>query len=460
MLTRPFRFFQIIKALKVSTILLFCLITAIVMLTFSLVFKHQEEKEFLQESTSSKKGEKPSDNPLNLEMLNPLKSFESFYAQDLAKQLLFLGKNSRPDAEEEESKALIGLKGSGQTHLVEPGEKLYLAYKERNLIFSREPTLLWIKIKEIDEEKLRFDSAFILTSDETAEVYQEKTHGEVLQNTENIFKEDVLETPYFQSLEKVKWWHPDLFYEVYGGKEFESAKGSQRIEFDSQDPSIYFVRPGTILVFKDSRWQLDDDKEVTREYPIAKILAVTPSRMEIKVWEENGIGFKTLSILPEKIKPLNIKAEEIFSKIRQRTATQVSCKIGSKHALLKKGDWLLRTSNQWRLLKTLEEIEKYLSFELQGELFVFDGIEKNQGIAVFKGHLFDTMRVQMQMVRIPLATPKKRVHLKRQKHRESFEVMQEPPISSKDEEPTQGEEESKDELLRLTTPQKRHEFSK
>lgn len=438
-------------------VVLWFFIMGVILATFFLVLNNQREKTSFQETGRISKGEKISCSPLNLETLEFPKTFETFYEKDLSKTLLFLGKNSRPDAREDQTNILVGLKGSKQSQLVNPGEKFYLAYQQGDLVFSKEQTSLWIKIKDIVDNTLQFDAAFILTNDETNDIYQEKLHQTKELTTEEEFEDTFLQSTYFQSLESAKWWLPDLFYEVYGGQEFESVKGAQRLEFLSQNPSVCFLKSKTVLIFKEGAWCLYDNKGATEQYPIAEVLTTKPSHMEVKVWDVSGMHSRVISFLPERTKPLNIKAEEVFSNIRQRTATQVSCKIGSKSSLLKKGEWLLKVGSHWKPLKAWEEIEKYLSFQLQGELFVFDGIEKNQGITVFKGHLFDTMREQMQVIRIPLPKQKKS-SIKRKKHKELGDFEEQTTLSE-DSNP-RLEEEDKEALLRLTTPQKHHGFSK
>lgn len=459
MTTKPFCFFQIIRALKIATVALFFLVLCVIITLLFLTLNAQREEKGLEgkKVLDFKNHDTKNQEPLNFEEFEFSKTFESFYEKDLSKTLLFLGINSRPDAKQDQTKILLGFKNSKQSCLVDPGEKLYLSYEKGDLVFSRETTPLWIKIKGVENEILSFDAAFVLTNDETNDVFQEKMHYENALEFQEEFEDELTQSTYFQSFEEAKWWHPDLFYEIYGGEEFEANKGSQRLEFVSQSPSICFIKPENTLIFKENAWFLSDSKNVTQEYPMAQILEVTPGHMEVKIWDVSGMHSKVISLLPQRVRPLNLKAEEIFSKILQRTSTQVSCKIGSKNALLKKGEWLLRVGGHWKPLKTWEEIEKYLSFELQGELFVFDGIEKNQGIAVFKGHLFDTMREQMQVVRIPL-TRQKKSSAKRKKHKELSDLQESAVLS--DDSTSRVEEQDKDALLRLTTPQKRHEFSK
>jgi hypothetical protein len=91
---------------------------------------------------------------------------------------------------------------------------------------------------------------------------------------------------------------------------------------------------------------------------------------------------------------LQFKAEAMPSKIRLRSASQVSCALGKRRVILRVGDWLLKTPTGWRNLRRTDEIQSYLSHRLKGELLIFDAIEKEQGNWVMKGHLFDETRTQ------------------------------------------------------------------
>jgi hypothetical protein len=461
LLKKPFYFFQIIQTLRGAALAVVGLVI-VVIVSMSLLFNTQTEENSIQrldEASPITTLDKKIEHLHFEEVVNGI-SYESFYEKDL-EELLFLGRNSRPDAHEDQVKVLLGLKGSKQSLLGSVGERLYLTYEKGGLSFSKEPTSLWIKIKGVQNQQLQYDASLVVPHEDTEEIYQERFSCERELVMDEEFEEDQMQQDYFQSFEEVKWYHPDMFYEVYGGEKYSLIKGAERLEFPHQQPSMCFIRSSTVLIFKENRWQLPDDLSQTSLYPLAKVLEVTPSHMEVKIWDVSGMHVKEVSLAPERMRPLNLKAEEVFSKILKRTATQISCKIGSKNALLKKGDWLLRVGgNHWKPLKTWEEIEKYLSFELQGELFVFDGIEKKQGITVFKGHLFDTMREQMQRVSIPLSKQaKSKKQLAKKKGQEVFSESQQEALEEKGK-ISQLEEQDNEALLRLTTPQKRYEFSK
>lgn len=423
-----------------------------------LVDRKQEQQLFYENSVLKTPGDVPL-NPIDLEWLGCAKQGESFYERDLQQALVYMSNNTRPDAHARQTQCLVGLKGSFQTRLVEPQQKIYLYYDQGHLAFSQQVQPLWIKFKSIEENVLYYDAGMVLMQEETHELYQETLHNVAERQTEAELDQGFLQESYFHDVENAAWWRPDVLYETYGGKEFEAFKGCHRLAFGSSSKEareVCFVKPQSILLFKDRQWSTNFlEGEETQGHPIAQVLSITPMHMEIKVWDVSGMHSKQVSLTPQRIKPLNIKLEEVFLQIRQRTLRQVFCKVGTKHMLLKAGDWLLHVDNQWKLLKTPEEIERYLSLQLEGELFVFEGIEKNQGNTIFKGRFFDTMREQMQAVSIPIAAA--RCSLKRdQATQELSQQGATPPQIHERSAPAEVE----DELLRLTNTQKRHELSK
>ena len=102
------------------------------------------------------------------------------------------------------------------------------------------------------------------------------------------------------------------------------------------------------------------------------------------------MGFSPLQLNVEMDRQarLQLKPEAMPSKVRLRSASQVSCALGKRRVIIKQGDWLLKTQTGWRNLRRNEEIELYLNHRLKGELLIFDGIEQEQGRSVMKGNLF------------------------------------------------------------------------
>ena len=431
MLVRSFDFFQILKTLT------FCTITVCGVAIFLFVgslgqfFCINMDKSKLEKPRV--KQENQVVNSLDMSFLQQGNDLTSFYKDDLLKMLRVFANNTRPDASEVSNTLLIGLKNQQDRMEVAVGDKLYLSYDSLGLRFAQTPTALWMKVQEIGVGKMNFDVGM-------------KDVASCIVSTASEMSGSSDEEREFLVFDKAKWWRPDQFYEMYGGQEYTKVKGLQRLAFEEGQEGVCLVKEGTNLIFKDKRWQVQVNHESMQGYPVAQVIALTTSRMDIKIWDVDGMQVWETSLTPEKPKLTLIKPEEVFTQIKQRGSSQISCKIGSKTVLLKAGDWLLKTEHGWKNLRTWEEIQKYLSFEIQGDLFVFDGIEKKQGNAIFKGHLFDTMRIQMQEISIPL-----QVTVKKQKKK---------PAITQQGNFIQEQAGREEELLRLKTPKNHHDAPK
>jgi hypothetical protein len=160
-------------------------------------------------------------------------------------------------------------------------------------------------------------------------------------------------------------------------------------------------------LYKESEWRVVNGDAVEKGSPMARVLTICPKTVEIEGWDESGFFSVHTKITSAALPPPLNNQELLPTGLRLRSSTQVSCLFGKKRLVIKKGDWLVRTTNGMRNLKRAQEIEDYLFHRLKGELFIFDGIEKAQGKALLQGHLFDSMRLQATPVTIPIETEKK-----------------------------------------------------
>jgi len=102
-----------------------------------------------------------------------------------------------------------------------------------------------------------------------------------------------------------------------------------------------------------------------------------------------------------------LRPDEIISRMRQRTDTRVTCKLGKKTTILQQGDWLFRTSSGWRTIQNMEEFEKCLRYEMPGEILTFDRIEKTSKGSIFLGTLFNPLRSEKKKVQFSLQSEKR-----------------------------------------------------
>ncbi len=336
---------------------------------------------------------------------------QSFPFPDLSGEVLFLAKNTRPDASFYEIKLQIGLKGSKNSLTLTPGQTLYLAYDQQYLNFSNEVTPLWIKPKLDEKGEVWLEMGIELFGEGGEKLLDEMREFKVAQKWSTKEFDEVLD-PHLklgaEILKGGKWWGPDKLYESYGGEEYLKYKGCERLEIEMEKGrEILFIKEGNTYVWKEGKWTHSTE---TKGYPMAKVLAVSPYKIEWQLWDKGGMESVLLTYNRERPSGISLRVEDVFSRMRRRTSSRVSCRIDNRATILKEGDWLVHTPTGWHTIKNYYEVEEVLSLGVLGELFIFDGLEKVDGKEVFCGTLFNTMRTQEQHVRLPMTQNKSGEH--------------------------------------------------
>ncbi|MCB1107132.1 MAG: hypothetical protein KDK76_03450 [Chlamydiia bacterium] len=328
---------------------------------------------------------------------------QSFPFPDLSREVLFLSISSRPDISEGASEILIGLKGNPKRMKVSPDTMLYLTYDENHLTFSEGPTPLWIKPK-LGSLEMGMD----LISENGELLLSERREQQVKIEGKPLKKEEVSDLGLIaaiQALEGARWWSPDRLFDQYAGAVYQKYKGLERLEILGK--RILFSEEGKWFIWRDGEWE-EGDK--TERYPLAIIKEITPYKMDWQLWDASGLETVVLSFHRHHPQPLSIRPEDIFTRLRQRTTSRVSCRIDNHATILKVGDWLFRTESGWHTIKSSSEVDAIVKFKAFGELFIFDKLEKVDGKEVFCGSLFDQMRTELLAVRLPITQMKTLEH--------------------------------------------------
>lgn len=357
-----------------------------------------------------------------------------FSFPNLGSEILLLSRSSRPDFSFVETKLELGLMGSDQSVVAIPDQTFYLSYDQGYLNFSKEATPLSItpKINNEGEAFLEMGVELILEGGER--LLNERREYKIYELLKPKEVEEIVDKTLAWAagkLKKGKWWAPDRLFEQYGGEEYFQYKGLERIKFED---TVLFIKEGDLLIWKEGRWQKGDE---TKEYPLAEVMEITPYKMEWRLWDKTGLESAHTFFSREKAPNLSLKIEDVFTHLKQRTMTRVSCRLNNRATILKAGDWIVRTKNGWYPIKNYPEVVALLNFETDGELFIFDGIEKTEGKQFFAGTLFDLMRTQVQHVKLPItqhsSPTKKKLSTKIYPATLTKEVAQEPVKKSKQE---------------------------
>ncbi|MCP5505569.1 MAG: hypothetical protein H7A38_01635 [Chlamydiales bacterium] len=328
----------------------------------------------------------------------------SFPFPDLSRDVLFLARNTRPDATIDQLKMDIGLRGNPVPKRVTPNQRLYLSYDEKQLNFSKDQTPLWIEPIMNSQGEVWLKMGIELTNSEGDKLLNEVREFKVDPKWRARRIQEITDPELKQGIpiiEQGKWWGPDKLFEEYGGEEYQKFTGHQRFEIEKElGKEILFLHEGEIFIWKEGQWvQIDQ----SQGYPMAKVTQISPHKLEWSLWDREGMESVVISFKREKDSPIALRIEDVFTKLRKRTSSRISCRIDNRAKILKEGDWLVHTNTGWHTVKHFYEVEALLNLEIFGDLFVFDGVHMVDGKEIFTGSLFNSMRTEMKPIRLPLS---------------------------------------------------------
>ncbi len=325
-------------------------------------------------------------------------------------------KNTRPDIFYNPSlpQMLLKINGFSETRAVASGQKLFLHWepshaggKVRNgppapLNWSEEQSCFTVT-PFVFPAAQDADAVFFTVSLEGEENGQRQEIPfliEAVQDNLALAQEE----PWLKSLRSAQFWAKDLFLELYGTVEAGASGNAYKIAVEyNEGLQILQARDGDFLVYMSDGWA-KAPLEMAAEKPLAQVIKQEQGKLFIRIWDSSGFMSGVISLTPAAPAAIASKVETEFVSPRLRNSAEVSCLLGQRRVVLKPGDWWLKEENRsWYSLKKIGEIDDFVSFKREGELFVVDSLEKNQGRSMLKGRLFDKTRQFAQMVSLPIA---------------------------------------------------------
>lgn len=369
---------------------------------------------------------------------------------DMRHELLFYGKNARPDVTAGATSFHFLLKGSQENAVVREGERTYLVYKgnyspkgrawdmagdsftaspqplwgdisttddipKDPYVFSpgNQPTPLWFEVKSVGEQKIEVrismldEKGALVLAPADLRTFQlqaqefPKTQPQAWQI--GGFRVDAT----LLVRQRARWVGPDLFLTLHGGEEFAHAIGKERIDF-CDGPNAYscFVGVGDFLIWKDEKWRMTNPGVDSQHFPLLVVKKIDDKILTFELWDPEGKGKIPLSLVRVKEHTTMPNLAQEFKFVGAKTWAQfiVESRQGER-LTLRPHDWLVCTPEGWIKLDSASQIDAFVEQSLTGPLFVLEKMDKKNGRQVLIGHLFNTMRTEVEEVELTAATP-------------------------------------------------------
>jgi hypothetical protein len=326
----------------------------------------------------------------------------------LADELSLIAYNSRPGVSSKEAKILLGFKHSKEQVSISNATPFYLkeSLEGKGLCVCQEPAVFWVKPILLDSGSVLLEVVRRVVTGEGQEVEEKGQFIANLQGGASRYNPGQQE--YALEFRGGSAFPYDVLMQKYGGQEFAPLGNQVILELPSRRGSYaLFVTAGNYLQYVDGEWQITALEELQADLPVALVRLASERGIEVDLWEKSGFYPFPVKIEGKKGGAVPFPPESMPSGIRLRTGTQVSCAFGKRRLILKQGDWVIKGASGWRHLRNAEDIQLYLQRRLKGDLFIFDGIEKEaQGKLTMKGHLFDETHTYVQPVSLPINVDK------------------------------------------------------
>lgn len=331
---------------------------------------------------------------------------------DLRSHITFTSKNGRPDSSPETMHMHFVLNSSKETFSCLPGEQVHLRYEKKPtgnryvLEKNIDESLLWITA-EPDGNDVQIRVSMI-------DQEGNPIPGDGRESFQMAIKEGNRSiTPWelgtwrvdgtLLARQKAKWIGQDKFFERYGGDEFQTLIGKQRIDFgEGEDAYALYASVGTAFAWNGERWIPTEPGPSTQDKPLIVVKKVEERVMMMELWDVEGKNRMALNLIrmPETFaaKPLT----DEFRFVGARTKTKVLFELNHERMILKPNDWIVLTQDGWKKLSTPEEIDAYVERKIIGPLFVFEGFSKKEDRPILVGTLVTPNRTEVQEIEIAM----------------------------------------------------------
>ena len=334
---------------------------------------------------------------------------------DLRRYLVYYGRNSRPDAKDEQPALYFAFTGNKTPSSILPDDKVFVMYDKsqapNQYVFSPDnaKTPLWI------QAQVQGNTTLVkvgMTTESGQDIREPAAYAE-FSLPEKEFVRFGGGAPWeigkwrvdgtLLARQKARWYGMDKFLEKHGGDEYRESQHKHRIDFgEGESAYSVYVGNGDCLVWDDEAWKSVKPGDATLKHPLMCVKKIDDRVMNLELWDAGGKGKIALNLIKANEAWLPQNLEQNFKFVGARTRSQFVFEVNNERMLLSPHDWLLLSDGVWKKLKTPQEIDDYVERRTTGPLFVFDNIERKEDRQVINGTLFNAARTEMVNMELPL----------------------------------------------------------
>ena len=339
---------------------------------------------------------------------------------DLRSELVYYGKNGRPDAQDGATLLHFAVASHPKNVIsVRPGEPTYLVYDRStspgHYVFSvdNEQTSLSFTAKQIESEA----EIHVTFENEKGEIVKEPMSHIEFRLPEKEFSRALSGSWELGSFrvdatllarQKAKWYGTDTFLEQHGGEDYSFAIGRQRVDLGENENSYFiFAKVGDTFIWHDDQWKAVTPGINSLGQPLLYVKKVDDRLMSFELWDVDGKGKILLNLL-KTTEPWALQNPQalstMFKFMGARTRSQCVFEINRERMVLSPSDWLLLTNKGWKKLSTVEDIDSYVKRKQTGTLFIFEGVARKDEKQILKGKLYSPARQTFQEIELSLQT--------------------------------------------------------
>jgi hypothetical protein len=308
----------------------------------------------------------------------------------------------RPTFKEEIRNLKIKLRESKQEKVVKFKEPVYLEVINDALSFAQKETKFFLIPQKEQNNKVFFkqifdyDRNFISSQTPNSKEF-------VVEVLDDDFSDmaEVKNCYYFKQLSQSRFLGTDEYLQLFEKDKKESKK--HRLFLKGDVDYCCYIDKNDLLIYKDGIWQQANNDDNLSTYPLARVRSLGSKILEIEGWEVNNQNKYCFVILPLDVSPIKKTTESLFTNIKQRTKSQITCRVDKKYMILRVGDWLVCKNNTWKIIKTPSLKKEVLKDSNISQFFVFSNIEERSNQKFFKGYLFNSLRTESLLIELPIA---------------------------------------------------------